>query len=111
MYKLPEPSSATSQGLASVAAVGEPPSPPMLPPAIVAIVPAVTERIRWLPVSDTRRFPDASAKTPTGPSVSAPVAAVLSPVNPSFPLESTRVLITLLPLATQRIRFELVSAI
>ncbi len=78
-------------------------------PATVAIVPpALTRRMRSLPVSAIRKLPSGSAATPSGWFSWAEVAGPPSPAKPA-PLVPATVVMT--PFSTLRMRLSPVSAI
>src|ERR1700683_507561 len=87
MKIFPEASTATPEGLFNDAEVAGPPSPdkPAVPlPATVVMIPlAETFRIRLLPESAMKRFPEASTATSAGPN-DAEVASPPSP-RPELP--------------------------
>src|ERR1039458_6074014 len=64
--------------------------------AVIEGARADTFRIRLLPLSATKRFPEASTATPLGPFNSAEVAGPPSPEKPLLPLPAT---VVMMPLA------------
>ena len=99
MKRLPAPSSTTSIGKLSSAAVAAPPSPanPHAPPipatVLIAPVAATTLRITQLPVSAMKRLPAPSRATPVMLLSSAAVAGPPSPAKPDIPGVPATVLI------------------
>ena len=79
-------------------------------PATVVICPVAlsTRRIRWLSVSATNTFPEASTATPPGKLKVARVANSPSPPNMYQPLPATVSMVP--PVSTRRTRMNPVSA-